>query len=133
MFRLTIGEWESIRSQNVTASLQKRNISALPYAFTEQGLAMMSGILNSEKAINVNIAIMRAFVLISLAEGNERRLLREILSYNQVKNAHILFGEWDIMAEVECADAEELGSFVMDRLRSRSDVKLTSSLIVAGH
>ena len=64
MFRLTIGEWESIRSQNVTASLQKRNISALPYAFTEQGLAMMSGILNSEKAINVNIAIMRAFVLI---------------------------------------------------------------------
>jgi hypothetical protein len=34
----------------------------LPYAFTEQGLAMLSGILNSEKAINVNIAIMRAFV-----------------------------------------------------------------------
>ena len=78
MFRLTFDEWESMRSlfatasvntedmrsQNVTASQKKRNISATPYAFTEQGLAMLSGILNSDKAINVNIAIMRAFVLI---------------------------------------------------------------------
>ena len=53
-----------MRSQNVTASQKKRNVSATPYAFTEQGLAMLSGILNSDKAINVNIAIMRAFVLI---------------------------------------------------------------------
>ena len=36
----------------------------MPYAFTEQGLAMLSGILNSDKAINVNIAIMRAFVMV---------------------------------------------------------------------
>ena len=78
MFRLTIGEWDFMRSQiatasgnddslqshNVTASLKKRNISATPYAFTEQGLAMLSGILNSNKAIGVNISIMRAFVLI---------------------------------------------------------------------
>ena len=78
MFRLTTGEWEGMRSQkltaseinrnmqsqNVTASQKKRNVSATPYAFTEQGLAMLSGILNSDKAINVNIAIMRAFVLI---------------------------------------------------------------------
>jgi len=64
MFRLTPEEWESMRSQNVTALPNKRNISATPYAFTEQGLAMLSGILNSEKAISVNIAIMRAFVMI---------------------------------------------------------------------
>ncbi len=76
MFRLSVDEWEFIRShnvtasitdkslmsQNVTASQRKRNISATPYAFTEQGLAMLSGVLNSEKAIDVNIAIMRAFV-----------------------------------------------------------------------
>jgi hypothetical protein len=48
----------------VTAYPNKRNISATPYAFTEQGLAMLSGILTSEKAISVNIAIMRAFVLV---------------------------------------------------------------------
>jgi len=64
MFRLTTEEWESMRSQNVTALPNKRNISATPFAFTEQGLAMLSGILNSEKAISVNITIMRAFVII---------------------------------------------------------------------
>jgi hypothetical protein len=78
MFRLTVDEWDLVRSQfetasgnrigmrsqNVTASQKKRNVSATPYAFTEQGLAMLSGILNSDKAINVNIAIMRAFVII---------------------------------------------------------------------
>jgi hypothetical protein len=64
MFRLTTVEWEAMRSQIVTASPNKRNASATPYAFTEQGLAMLSGILNSDKAISVNIAIMRAFVMI---------------------------------------------------------------------
>ena len=64
MFRLTTEEWKSMRSQIVTALPNKRNVSATPYAFTEQGLAMLSGILNSEKAISVNIAIMRAFVMI---------------------------------------------------------------------
>ncbi len=63
MFRLTPEEWNNMRSQIVTAS-NKRNIIATPYAFTEQGLAMLSGILNSDKAIDVNIAIMRAFVMI---------------------------------------------------------------------
>ena len=78
MFRLSITEWQDMRSQfvtastnkigmrtqNVTASMARRNKTAAPYAFTEQGLAMLSGILNSDKAIQVNIAIMRAFVMI---------------------------------------------------------------------
>jgi len=58
------GNVSNMRSQNVTASQKKRNVSAIPYAFTEQGLAMLSGILNSNKAINVNIAIMSAFVMV---------------------------------------------------------------------
>ena len=78
MFRLTATEWETMRSQIVTTlgesetmSSQfvmtypsKRPKTALPFAFTEQGLAMLSGILNSDKAIKVNIAIMRAFVFL---------------------------------------------------------------------
>jgi len=64
MFRLIKDEWVFMRSQIVTALPNKRNVSATPYAFTEQGLAMLSGILNSDKAIDVNIAIMRAFVMI---------------------------------------------------------------------
>ena len=63
MFQLTIEEWENMRSQIVTAYQNKRNIAATPFAFTEQGVAMLSGILNSDVAVNVNIAIMRPFVL----------------------------------------------------------------------
>ncbi len=64
MFQLTREDWANMRSQFVTASQEKRNIKTTPYAFTEQGLAMLSGILNSDIAINVNVAIMRTFVMI---------------------------------------------------------------------
>lgn len=79
MFRLTTEEWKSLRSQIVTGytqvvdihSVQRSQIVTsnsristryLPYAFTEQGVAMLSGVLNSDKAIQMNIAIVRAFV-----------------------------------------------------------------------
>ena len=51
-------------SQFATSSQKKRKITALPFAFTEQGVSMLSSVLHSEKAISVNIAIMRAFVFI---------------------------------------------------------------------
>lgn len=66
MFQLTENEYESLRSQIVTLKENGRgkHKKYLPFAFTEQGIAMLSGILNSEVAINVNIAIMRTFVMI---------------------------------------------------------------------
>jgi len=85
MFSLTKDEWDNLRLQILGwAKRQSRaeksnslrlqietldngrgkHTKYLPKAFTEQGLAMLSGILNSDKAINVNIAIMRAFVMI---------------------------------------------------------------------
>lgn len=65
LFRLNREEWNSLMTQIVTSKTEKRGgTQKLPYAFTEQSVAMRSGILNSEKAINVNIAIMRAFVFI---------------------------------------------------------------------
>jgi hypothetical protein len=93
MFRLTELEWGVMRSQIVTASGQsdiksnviifqtKRNTAITPYAFTEQGVAMLSGILNSDRAINMNIAIMRAFVEIRrvlIRENNLSEQLRQI-------------------------------------------------------
>jgi phage regulator Rha-like protein len=60
MFQLTITEAQISRSQFATSSWGGRRY--LPYAFTEQGIAMLSSVLNSERAIQVNIAIMRAFV-----------------------------------------------------------------------
>jgi hypothetical protein len=62
MFQLNKEEAISSRSQIVTLNRGK-NIKYLPYAFTEQGVAMLSSVLNSAKAIKVNIAIMRIFVL----------------------------------------------------------------------
>ncbi len=61
MFQLTKEEFESLRFQ-IETSKGRGGTRYLPYAFTEQGVAMLSGILNSDKAINMNIAIMRAFV-----------------------------------------------------------------------
>lgn len=92
MFRLTMEEWAIVRlqveaveksmsSQFVMTYPGKRPISALPYAFTEQGVAMLSGILNSDRAINMNIAIMRAFVEIRhvlLKENDLKEQLRQL-------------------------------------------------------
>ena len=60
MFQLTEEEWLTNSSQIVMTS--NRPKSALPYAFTEQGVAMLSGLLKSDVAIAANVAIMRAFV-----------------------------------------------------------------------
>ena len=62
MFQLTQDEWNILRSQFVTAKLNISKIRFIPFVFTEQGVAMLSSVLNSKKAINVNINIMRAFV-----------------------------------------------------------------------
>lgn len=62
MFQLTKEEFESLMSQFATSS--RGGTRKLPFAFTEQGLAMLSGVLNSDVAIEVNISIMRAFVAI---------------------------------------------------------------------
>lgn len=65
MFQLTENELNILRSQIVIAKKDNRGgRRTLPYAFTEQGVAMLSSVLRSEKAIAVNIAIMRAFVTI---------------------------------------------------------------------
>jgi hypothetical protein len=65
MFELTENELKSLRSQ--FASLDNgrgKHIKYLPFAFTEQGVAMLSGVLKSDKAIKINIAIMRTFVIL---------------------------------------------------------------------
>ncbi|MDR2240736.1 MAG: ORF6N domain-containing protein [Zoogloeaceae bacterium] len=73
MFQLDASEWAALRSQFVTSNAPSRGgRRTAPYAFTEQGVAMLSSVLNSERAIAVNIEIMRTFVR-----------LRELLSTNK--------------------------------------------------
>ena len=75
MFQLTPEEWGDMRSQIVTSS--RRKLSAVPYAFTELGVAMLSSVLRSQRAVEVNIAIMRTFVqLRRLMDSNRDLRLR---------------------------------------------------------
>lgn len=62
MFQLDDEEWDSLRSQSVTSNTGRGGRRYAPYAFTEQGVAMLSSVLGSAQAIAVNIEIMRAFV-----------------------------------------------------------------------
>lgn len=114
MFQLTKEEWEEIRFQietsentnpaksQIVTTKSKQNLRSqivtsswggsryLPYAFTEQGVAMLSGILNSDKAIAMNIAIMRAFVEI------RRVLIQETDLREQMRLIKERIGEHDI-------------------------------------
>jgi hypothetical protein len=62
MFELTKEEFENLRSQIVTSSFGGTRY--MPFAFSEQGVAMLSSVLNNSKAIEINIAIMRTFVML---------------------------------------------------------------------
>jgi hypothetical protein len=75
VFQLTAEELANLKSQFVISSWGGRR--ALPYAFTEQGVAMLSSVLNSERAVKVNIAIMRAFVKLRETLETNRELARK--------------------------------------------------------
>lgn len=105
MFQITKAEWDSIlnqleslensdlsRSQIVTLKTGRgHNLKYLPYAFTEQGVAMLSGVLNSDRAISMNIAVMRAFVEIRkilIGESDLRKqfqLIKERLGEHDIQ------------------------------------------------
>lgn len=76
MFQLTSEEVENLRSQSVISSWGGRRY--LPYAFTEQGVAMLSSVLRSERAVRVNIEIMRAFVRLRQVMSTREDLLRRL-------------------------------------------------------
>ncbi len=101
MFQLTKEEFDSLKLQieaiEVNDSLRSQFATSnrggtryLPYVFTEQGVAMLSSVLNSDKAINMNIAIMRAFVVIRQL-GLQHTDLKE-----QLKEMKERIGEHDV-------------------------------------
>ena len=108
MFQLTAEEVLALRSQTVTSSLKgtgnqgiTKNLSQFvttshkyrgtkyrPYAFTEQGIAMLSSVLNSKRAVKVNIAIMRAFVKLRWALQTNRELARKFSELERRVDKH---------------------------------------------
>jgi hypothetical protein len=85
MFQLTREEASFLRSQIVT--LESRQIRYLPYAFTEQGVAMLSSVLRSERAVRVNIEIMRAFVQLRQILSSHADLARKLAALEKKYDA----------------------------------------------
>ena len=100
MFELTDLEFNSLRSQIATSKIGRGGTRYIPMVFTEHGVLMLSSVLNSAKAIQVNIQIMRVFTQIrqSLADNTELRLLIEELrkkTDNNTKNIEVVFQYFD--------------------------------------
>ena len=105
MFQLTNEEWEVLRFQNgiIKKAGRGEHTKYLPHAFTEQGLAMLSGLLNSDIAIRVNINIMRAFVavrqMIALPPSNTFAELQKDMADLKIYIEDILADQNDINEE----------------------------------
>jgi hypothetical protein len=96
MFEMTKEEFEIWRSQVVISNSDKMGLRHKPFCFTEQGVAMLSSVLNSDKAISVNIQIMRMFTRIRqmLVDNTELKLAIEELrrkTDNHGKNIELVF------------------------------------------
>jgi phage regulator Rha-like protein len=91
MYQLTWQEFIDLRSQSVTSSFGGRRY--LPYVFTQEGVAMLSSVLNSERAVKVNIQIMRAFVQLRrmLLTNQDLRLKIETMEKKYDKQFAIVF------------------------------------------
>ncbi|MCL2762608.1 MAG: ORF6N domain-containing protein [Treponema sp.] len=93
MFQLTKAEWENLIFQNGISSNQHGGRRFMPFAFTEQGVAMLASVINSQKAINVNIQIMRAFVKL------RHYVLSKSDEFNKISELHRL-----LMLHIENTD-----------------------------
>ena len=98
MFRLTLKEWQAMRSQFVTASSEdieiqrdktmrsqiatasqsKRNTGVTPYAFTEHGITMVASVLKSERAVQMSIAVVRAFIELKKVAVNYAEIAKQL-------------------------------------------------------
>jgi len=96
MFQLTAQEAKSLRRQNGTSNLESQSGAARPgrggrrylsYAFTEQGVAMLSSVLKSKRAVQVNIAIMRAFVRLRELLATHKDLARKLAAMEKKYDA----------------------------------------------
>ncbi len=76
MFQLSKAEFQHLRSQTVTSSWGGRRYP--PYAFTEQGVAMLSSVLRSDRAVQVNVEIMRAFVRLRQMLASNKKLAKQL-------------------------------------------------------
>ena len=102
MFQLSKDEWQSLRSQIVTFSGDVRKYT--PYAFTEQGVAMLSSVLRSEKAIQVNIQIMNTFVKMRQWAIESKDIARRLTELEHYFMEHCIDNKADIQELKQAID-----------------------------
>jgi hypothetical protein len=104
MFRLSAGESPSLTSQTAISKKGRGGRRSSPYAFTEAGVAMLSSVLNSERAIQMNILIMRAFIRMRelIASNKDIAARVEKLEAGQDRTASVI--------EILVEDIDRLGS-----------------------
>lgn len=100
MFEMTKEEFQNWRTQFATSNSDKMGLRYTPFCFTEQGVAMLSSVLNSKRAISINIQIIRIFTRIRqmLLDNTEVRLVIEKIerkTENNTKNIELLFQYFD--------------------------------------
>ena len=108
MFQLTVEEFENLKSQFATSSWGGRR--KLPYAFTEQGVAMLSGVLNSKRAIKVNIQIMRVFTRMRKMLETHKAILNKLddLERKDIEHDKKILLIFEFLKQLELAKQQEL-------------------------
>jgi phage regulator Rha-like protein len=111
MFRLSEKEWIEMMSQSVISSGYKRNKKLIPFAFTEHGVAMISGVLKSEKALMMNISIIRMFIEM------KRVLIKNATIKGQLQEIRERIGEHDVQLNKIYDTIEHLLDLTMNRVK----------------
>ncbi len=119
MFELTKEEWGNLRCQIGTSSWGGSRYT--PMAFTEQGVAMLSSVLNSKRAIQVNIQIIRTFTKLRQAILNNEDLKKELSELKQITEDRfrIVFETLDQLLATEYKPKKEIGFTVKEKKRAK--------------
>jgi hypothetical protein len=109
MFQLTKEEFMIWRSQIVISNNDKMGLRRPPYVFTEQGVAMLSSVLNSDRAILVNIQIMRVFTKMRALLESHKEILRklELLEKKDIEQEDKILLIFEYLKQLEQAKQEE--------------------------
>lgn len=111
MFQLTNTEWDHLKSQTVTSSQTWGGRRTLPHVFSEQGVAMLSGVLKSKTAIEANITIMRAFVSMRklITSNNELNSKISALEIKYDKQFKVVFDAIRQLIQTPIPDRKKVG------------------------
>src|SRR5450755_2950330 len=112
MFQLTASEASPLRYQFGASNDPRGGRRTLPYAFTEHGVAMLSSVLNSERAVQMNILIIRAFVKLREISASQKELARKMERLEDTQKNH------SAVLTIVVQDIEHLEKKVMNKIKS---------------